>query len=92
MRGGEPSLPAPSPCSRRPVSGELLAERSKAIVGSEGAHGLAPAASPGLGVLLCAHSLLPFASGVIFEKPRGKPFHGKMAALVTSVRAGGIAV
>ncbi len=31
-------------------------------------------------------------TGVLFEKPRGKLFHGKMAALVHSVRAGGIKV
>ena len=28
--------------------------------------------------------------GVLFEKPRGKPYHGKMKALVDAVRAGGV--
>ena len=44
-------------------TGELLAERGKAVVGD---------------------------GAVLFEKPRGRPFHGKMAALVNSVRAGGL--
>jgi len=29
---------------------------------------------------------------VAFEKPRGKPYHGKMKALVDNVRAGGVKV
>jgi hypothetical protein len=27
---------------------------------------------------------------VLFEKPTGKPYHGKMKALVDAVRAGGV--
>jgi hypothetical protein len=28
----------------------------------------------------------------LFEKPRGRPFHGKMAALVQGVQKGGVAL
>lgn len=31
-------------------------------------------------------------AAVLFEKPRGRPFHGKMAALVASVQRGGVAL
>jgi hypothetical protein len=29
---------------------------------------------------------------VLFEKPRGRPFHGRMAALVGAVQKGGVAL